>query len=196
MTTIGVLAYQGDFARHIYRLKELGVEAEPVRDTESFARVDGLIIPGGESTTIGLLLSRFGLLEAIRNRITTGFPVFGTCAGAILLADTIEGSDQPHIGGLDMGITRNAYGPQIESFEADLKVVDCRWSRWSDGPVHGVFIRAPIIARTGENATTLVEFENRPVLVQQHSLLAATFHPELTSDDRVHRYFLEEVVRL
>jgi 5'-phosphate synthase pdxT subunit len=162
-----------------------------VRDPRSLAQVDALVIPGGESTTIGMLMERFGLLEAVHARIDEGFPVFGTCAGAILLARTIEGSDQPRIGAMSIAVRRNAYGRQIESFEAD--VVPAAGAAWPDGPFHGVFIRAPWITETGADVSTVLEFEGRPALVRSGALLAATFHPELTNDDRIHRYFLEHV---
>lgn len=170
----------------------MGVEARPVRDLGALAQVDALVIPGGESTTIGMLLERFGLMAAIRDRIAEGFPVFGTCAGAILLAKEIEGSDQPRIGALDMAVRRNAYGRQVESFEADVVAV----GETLAGRFHGVFIRAPQIISLGPGVDRILVFEEQPVLVRSGPLLAATFHPELTADDRIHRYFLVEVARL
>jgi len=139
-----------------------------------------------------MLLERFGLLEAVSQRIAEGFPVFGTCAGAILLAREIENSAQPRIGAMDMMIRRNAYGRQIESFEADLAAV--RGTGSDVAGFHGVFIRAPQIIRVGPDVVPLLEFEGQPVLVRSGSLLAATFHPELTGDDRIHRYFVENLV--
>lgn len=193
-TTVGVLSYQGDFQQHIRRISELGVVARAVRTVEALAGIDALVIPGGESTTIGMLLERFGMMEPLRRRIADGMPVLGTCAGAILLADEIAGSSQPRIGGLHVSIRRNAYGRQVESFEADLRVTDgAAWRRWAEAPVHGVFIRAPVITSVGADVDTVLEFEDTPVLVRQNTLLAATFHPELTRDTRVHDYFLHSV---
>ncbi len=197
MSVIGVLSYQGGFARHLELLQQLGYTAVPVRSAEALDPVDALIIPGGESTTIGMLMERFGLLAAVKRRIAGGLPVFGTCAGLILLAAGIEASNQPRIGALDVTVRRNAYGRQIESFEADARPTrDQDPSLLQNGPFHGVFIRAPHIVRTGPEVTTILEFEDRPVLVRQGALLAATFHPELSGDDRIHRYFLQDVAGL
>ncbi|HKJ86703.1 MAG TPA: pyridoxal 5'-phosphate synthase glutaminase subunit PdxT [Spirochaetia bacterium] len=192
MPAIGVLSYQGGFAKHLERLGAIGCEPIAVRDVATLARVDALIIPGGESTTIGMLLERFGLLEALKERIPEGFPVFGTCAGAILLAREIENSAQPRIGAMDIAIRRNAYGRQIESFEADASAIPD--SGFSLSGFHGVFIRAPKIIRVGADVVSLLEFEGQPILVRSGRLLAATFHPELTGDDRIHRYFVETLV--
>ena len=192
MPVIGVLSYQGGFAKHLERLKAIGSEPIAVRDFATLARVDALIIPGGESTTIGMLLERFGLLEAVKQRIAAGLPVFGTCAGAILLAREIEDSAQPRIGAMNITIRRNAYGRQIESFEADGGALPGSGTGLSG--FHGVFIRAPQIIRVGPDVTPLLEFEGQPILVRSGRLLAATFHPELTGDDRIHRYFVENLV--
>lgn len=194
MKTVGVISFQGDFEKHLRRLSALGVHAAPVRDPALIESLDGLVIPGGESTTIGMLLDRFGFMEPLRGAIADGMPVFGTCAGSILLADEIVASDQVRIGGLAVAIQRNAYGRQIESFEASLEVKDSSWPRWSDTPVRGVFIRAPKFTRLSENVDTLMEFEGVPVAVRQGNILAITFHPELTADSRVHAYFIEEMV--
>lgn len=191
----GVISFQGDFERHIDRSHALGFDAVPVRDPEALTGVDALIIPGGESTTIGMLLERFGMLDELRGRIAAGMPVLATCAGTILLADEIDGSTQPRIGGLRIRVRRNAYGRQIESFEAALEAVDTRWSRWRESAVLGVFIRAPIIDSVGDGVRTILEFEGRPVLVRQGRILAATFHPELTGDSRVHEYFFRDVAQ-
>ncbi len=188
MSLTGVLSYQGGFERHLERLAGLGVRTLPVRSVEALERVDALIIPGGESTTIGMLMERFGIMQALLARIATGLPVFGTCAGAILLAADIEGSEQPRLGALDITVRRNAYGRQIESFEADVSD-----AAWNGTAFHGVFIRAPQIVRVGAGVRTILRFESLPVLVREKNMLAATFHPELTGDDRIHRYFLEEV---
>ena len=197
MPVVGVLSYQGGFGKHLERLEEIGVESRAVRDLESLAAVDALIIPGGESTTIGMLMERFGLLEGVRRRIEDGFPVFGTCAGAILLADEIEGSDQPRIGGIAMTVRRNAYGRQIESFEADVRSADPGSAASAIGErFHGVFIRAPQILSVDSGVEVVLVYEEQPVLVRSANLLAATFHPELTGDTRIHRFFLEEVAAL
>jgi 5'-phosphate synthase pdxT subunit len=194
VNTVGVVSYQGDFEKHLKRIQELGVRALPVRSESAAETVDALIIPGGESTTIGMLLERFGVMAVVRRRIQEGMPVLGTCAGSILLADVIVGSKQPRIGGMHIEVERNAYGRQVESFEANLRLGSAAdWERWRDGPVHGVFIRAPIISAVHEGVQTILEFEDRPVLVRQGKLLAATFHPELTPDPRVHEYFLHVV---
>ena len=192
MAAVGVLAYQGGFSKHLEQFSRLKVDARPVRDLDALEGVGALVIPGGESTTIGMLMERFGLLEAIRERIAGGFPVFGTCAGAILLATEIESFGQRRIGVIDMTVRRNAYGRQVESFEAD--VVPVAHGDWRNGPFHGVFIRAPQILRTGSSVHEILVFEGTPVLVRSGNLLAGTFHPELTDDTRIHRYFLDAVV--
>lgn len=172
----------------------MGVPVRAVRDLETLSSVDALVVPGGESTTIGMLMERFGLLEEVRRRIEAGFPVYGSCAGAILLARTIEASDQPRIGAIDMSVRRNAYGRQVESFEADVEPTGT--GDWRDGAFHGVFIRAPQIVATGADVTPLLVYEDRPVMVRTQTLLATTFHPELTGDERIHRYFVERVAGL
>ena len=193
MKTVGVISFQGDFEKHLERSCALGMRAVPVRDTETAAQVDAIIIPGGESTTIGMLLQRFGMLDLIGGRIREGLPVLATCAGTILLAEEIIGSDQPRIGGLHVAVRRNAYGRQIESFEAEVAVSNSDWAGWRDGSVLGVFIRAPIIDSVSDDVTVILEFEGKPVMVRQGALLAATFHPELTADTRVHEYFFHTV---
>jgi pyridoxal 5'-phosphate synthase pdxT subunit len=182
MKTPGVLALQGDFARHAQMLTELGMNCREIRSAGDLEGIDGLVIPGGESTTIGKLLMRNGMFEPLRNLAAHGLPILGTCAGAILLASEIEGYDQPHLGLMDITVRRNAYGRQIDSFEADVLFRD-------GGRVHGVFIRAPVITGVRAPAEVLAEFEGLPVLVRQGRLLACTFHPELTGDARVHRLF-------
>ena len=186
--TIGVLALQGDFAEHLAMLARIGVDAREVRKAGDLEGVDALIIPGGESTTIGKLMARYGLDEAIRARAEHGMPIYGTCAGLILLAKEIEGSDQPRLGLMDIAVIRNAFGRQIESFEADIP-----FAPTPEQPVRGVFIRAPIVARVGAGVQTLSVFDGKIVAVQQGNLLATAFHPELTDDTRVHRYFLSLV---
>ncbi|MFW6212566.1 MAG: pyridoxal 5'-phosphate synthase glutaminase subunit PdxT [Spirochaetota bacterium] len=197
--TVGVVAFQGDFQKHLDKLTDLGVDALPVRSVKALDRCNGVVVPGGESTTIGMLLERFGLLEWLRSHVREGFPVFGTCAGAILLANEIAGHEQPSIGGLDVTVKRNAYGRQIASFEADLAPEDGLSSALAekvDGKpslFHGVFIRAPRIVEVRGRVKRLLSFENDPVLVQEGNLLAATFHPELTDDTRLHAYFSDLV---
>lgn len=187
---IGVVAYQGGFQKHIDALSRLGRDAIRVRDVESALRAAAFVIPGGESTTIGMLLDRFGVLPVLRQRITVEHvPVFGTCAGAILLAREIEGPPQPHLGCLDVSVHRNAYGSQIESFEAAVAP-----GRLLDSPFPGVFIRAPIITRVGDEVQILLQHEGKPVLVRAGNILAGTFHPELTDDLRLHSFFLREFV--
>jgi 5'-phosphate synthase pdxT subunit len=186
MLTIGIIAFQGDFGRHMSVFRELGVETRAVRRPEELTGLDGLVIPGGESTTIGMLMERFGVLDAVRTaREDFELPIMGTCAGAILLAQRIVASDQVRLGLMDIEVERNAYGRQIDSFEASLTVPS-----FGDAPVTGVFIRAPRITSVGPDTTVLGYFEESPVIVQQGSLLALSFHPELTGDYRIHSHFL------
>ncbi|TVR31909.1 MAG: pyridoxal 5'-phosphate synthase glutaminase subunit PdxT [Spirochaetaceae bacterium] len=185
---IGVLALQGDFSRHIGVIEALGSSARAVRTPKEIAELDGLIIPGGESTTIGMLMQRFALLDAVRSAVQRGMALFGTCAGAILMATEISGSDQPRLGLIDMSVERNAYGRQIESFEADIG--DEQLLPGSES-LTAVFIRAPRITRIGTTVRVLARFESDPVLVQQGHLLAATFHPELTENRSIHAHFLK-----
>lgn len=188
--TIGVLAFQGDFQKHIELYSRLGHTAVPVRTPESVEEIDALVLPGGESTTIGMLMDRFGLLSAVQRRADDGLPVLGTCAGAILMSQEIIGSDQPRLGLLDTTIERNAYGRQVDSFEADISIPDL-----GTEVVRGVFIRAPRYTRVGPDVTVLAYFEDAPVVVRSGNRIALTFHPELTSDTRIHEYFLHSVVR-
>jgi 5'-phosphate synthase pdxT subunit len=184
--SIGVLALQGDFAEHLQVLSRLEVEGRPIRRPEELRGVAGLILPGGESTTIGTLMERFGLMEAVREFAHAGRPIYGTCAGLILMAKEILDSEQPRLGLMDLTVQRNAYGRQVDSFEADIPV-----PRFGEPPLRAVFIRAPRIETVGREVDVLAEFEGKPVLVQQGPWLASAFHPELTSDVRVHRYFLQ-----
>lgn len=183
----GILAIQGDVREHEQMLERAGATVMRVRHRHGLEAVDALILPGGESTTIGKLLDRFELLEPLRERVRGGLPVYGTCAGLILLANEVVGRDAaPHrIGGLDVTVERNAYGRQRESFEADVTVTGL------EGPVRAAFIRAPAIERTGQNVELLASWEGRPVLVRQGNILASSFHPEVTGDDRLHRMLLE-----
>lgn len=188
-TTIGVLAFQGDYVRHIEVFRKLGADARPVRRVEEVSGLSGLVIPGGESTTIGKLMDRFGLLDAVRTAAHDGLPVMGTCAGAILLSREIVGSTQPRLGVLDTTIERNAYGRQVDSFEADFVVEGL-----GNTPVRGVFIRAPRYVRCESSVEVLGRFEDAPVVVRQGNHLALTFHPELTEDTRIHNMFLDIVL--
>lgn len=185
---IGVLALQGDVREHIDALRRAGAEAIPVKTREEIARVDGLIIPGGESTTVGKLLVRFGLMEVVRELPEDGKPIFGTCTGMILLAKAIEGSEQPRVGVLDVTVRRNAFGRQIDSFEEDLAVEGI-----AGAPVRAVFIRAPFITDVQPGVEVLAEYDGHPVLVREGNLLAAAFHPELTDDIRIHQLFIRMV---
>jgi pyridoxal 5'-phosphate synthase pdxT subunit len=182
---VGVLAFQGDFERHIRMLARLGAEAFELITLEDLASAQAVVIPGGESTVMGKFLVRFGMLEPLRARIIAGMPAFGTCAGLILLARRIVGYDQPALGVLDVEVKRNAYGRQVESFETDIPT-----SIPGEESARAVFIRAPIITTLGEGVKVLAEFEGNPVLVRQGNVLAGAFHPELTEDPSIHRYFL------
>jgi pyridoxal 5'-phosphate synthase pdxT subunit len=182
---IGVLAFQGDYERHIVMLGELGAEAFELKTLEDLARAEAVVIPGGESTVMGKFLVRFSMLEPLRKRIEGGMPAFGTCAGMILLSGSIEGYDQPTLGCLDVAVRRNAYGRQVDSFETDIET-----SIPDEPKAHAVFIRAPIVVSRGPGVEVLAEYEGSPVLVRQGCVLAASFHPELTRDPAIHRYFL------
>jgi pyridoxal 5'-phosphate synthase pdxT subunit len=186
--TIGVLALQGDVREHVAAVEECGAQAVKVRTVDELNAVDGLIIPGGESSTVGMLLERYGVMEPLRERIESGMPVFGTCTGLILMAREIEGSGQPRIGCMDVAVQRNAYGRQVDSFETTVKAPEV-----GEEPLRAVFIRAPKISRTGPGVEVLAETEAGPVLVRQNHLLAASFHPELTGDRRVHQLFINMV---
>ena len=185
---VGVLALQGDFAEHIQAFAGLDCEAVPVKRPEEVLDCDALVIPGGESTTIGKLCERFGLGEAIIELDRRGAPIWGTCAGMILLAKQIEGSDQWRLRLLDITVQRNAFGRQVDSFEANLLIEGL-----PDGPVPAVFIRAPFVTAVGEGVEVLATFEDKIVMVRQDNLLATAFHPELTSDRRVQQYFLDMI---
>jgi 5'-phosphate synthase pdxT subunit len=190
---IGVLALQGDVREHVRALTEVGAEPVEVRRPEELANVDGLILPGGESTTIGKLLELFELLEPLRAAVKTGLPVYGSCAGMILLADEVlDGRpDQQTVGGLDIAVRRNAFGRQVDSFETDLPMAGV-------GDVHAVFIRAPWVERTGAGVEVLATVPGgaaagKVVAVRCGPLLATSFHPELTGDSRVHGLFVDMV---
>ncbi|MFF3732191.1 pyridoxal 5'-phosphate synthase glutaminase subunit PdxT [Streptomyces sp. NPDC002476] len=187
---IGVLALQGDVREHLIALASADAQARPVRRPEELAEVDGLVVPGGESTTMSKLASLFGMLEPLRERIRDGMPVYGTCAGMILLADKIldPRSGQETLGGIDMIVRRNAFGRQNESFEAAVEVAGIE-----GGPVEGVFIRAPWVESVGARAEVVAEHGGHIVGVRQGNALATSFHPELTGDHRVHALFVDMV---
>ncbi len=190
---VGVLALQGDFREHLAMLGGLGVEPVAVRSAADLAGIDAVIVPGGESTTIGKLADRYGLIEPLRELIAGGLPALGTCAGMIFMASATTGGDQHQLGVLDVVVERNAFGRQVDSFEADLEVAG--WDR----PIHAVFIRAPWIHKIGADVdvlTTVTDPESgseRPVFVRQGKVLAISFHPELTQDTRVHEMLLDMV---
>jgi 5'-phosphate synthase pdxT subunit len=189
--SIGVLALQGDVREHLAMLTALGADAVPVRRPDELASVDGLVIPGGESTVIDKLSRLFGLADPLKAAIADGLPVYGTCAGLIMLADRVRDSiaGQHTLGGLDVTVRRNAFGTQLDSFETDLVVPG-----FGDPPVHAVFIRAPVVEEIGEDVTALATLpDGRIVAVEQNNLLGTSFHPEVTGDTRFHEYFLRKV---
>ncbi len=190
--TIGVLALQGAFAAHAQALAELGLSAVEVRTADQLAAIDGLVLPGGESTTISKLLVTFGLFDPLGDRVHAGLPVFGTCAGMILLSEHIlDGRpDQRCIGALPIDSRRNGYGRQVDSFEADLTIADLPGDDF-----HAVFIRAPLVERADASVTVLASVEDHPVLCRYKNVLVASFHPELTRDRRIHQYFVDTFVR-
>jgi 5'-phosphate synthase pdxT subunit len=181
---VGVLALQGAFAAHSDCLSSIGVQSIEVRNPEQLGSVDALLMPGGESSTMSQLLESSGLFDPISSRIADGMPVFGTCAGMILLASEIlDGrSDQRSFSAIDISVRRNAFGRQVDSFEATINS--------SVGDFHGVFIRAPRIERVGDDVEILGSIDGEPVLVRQGNVLAASFHPELSNDARLHEYFV------
>ena len=182
---IGVLAVQGDFAEHIAILRGIDMDAREVRLPEQLEDLDGLIIPGGESTTLSRLMSIYELREAVARMADSGRPVWGTCAGMIMLANEITERDPVPLGLMDIGVQRNAFGRQIDSFEQELQI-----SPLSPDPYHCIFIRAPVVIRIGSTVEVLASLDDgRPVAVKQGNLLATAFHPELTRDTRVHEYF-------
>lgn len=188
---IGVLALQGDFREHLAVLRGFGADAVPLRRASELSEIDGLVIPGGESSVMDKLARTFGLLGPLRDAVAGGLPVYGTCAGLIMLSanilDGIEG--QESLGGLDIDVRRNAFGSQTDSFEVDLDVPAI-----GDPPLHAVFIRAPVVERVGESVTVLAALEDgRVVAVEQGNLLGTSFHPEMTEDHRFHSYFLDKV---
>ncbi|WP_374010390.1 pyridoxal 5'-phosphate synthase glutaminase subunit PdxT [Leifsonia sp. LS-T14] len=188
---VGVLALQGDFREHLAVLRGLGADAVPVRRPSELSEIGGLVIPGGESSVMDKLSRAFGLAEPLRAAIGDGLPVYGTCAGLIMLADRIlDGiAGQQTLGGLDVAVRRNAFGSQVDSFETDLDIPAV-----GAEPMHAVFIRAPIVESVGERATALAQVEDgRVVAVEQGNLIGTSFHPEITGDTRFHEYFLAKV---
>ncbi len=185
---IGVLALQGDVAEHVRAVREPRVEALPVKNVEDLARVDGLVIPGGESTTVMKLLDRFQLAEPIARRVREGMPLWGTCMGMIVIARDVTGAQQPTLDLMDISVRRNAFGRQNESAEVSLAI-----SALGDKPFPAVFIRAPWVERAGRAVETLGERDGHAVMVRQENVLATSFHPELTGDRRVHEYFIRMV---
>jgi 5'-phosphate synthase pdxT subunit len=191
VSTVGVFALQGDVREHLAALTAAGVDAVTVRRPAELAAVDGLVLPGGESTTIVKLARIFDLLEPLRERIAAGLPVYGSCAGMILLADRVDDRGSPieaTFGGIDMTVRRNAFGRQVDSFEEDV-VVD----GIAGAPVRAVFIRAPWVEEVGPGVEVLAEVDGRPVLAREGRFLVAAFHPELTDDTRLHEQFLDLV---
>jgi len=183
---IGVLAIQGDFIEHINILQTLGVECREIRLPGQLSDVDGLIIPGGESTTLSRLLSRYDLREPIKQIAADGKPLWGTCAGMIMMANEITENDPVPLEIMDIGVQRNAFGRQIDSFEQELEITG-----FDETPYHAIFIRAPVIKRVGSGVSIMASLQDgRPVAVQQANLMATSFHPELTKDSRFHTHFL------
>jgi 5'-phosphate synthase pdxT subunit len=189
---VGVLALQGDVREHVSALIACGVYPTAIRRRHELDEVDALVIPGGESTTIAHLAKAFELFDPIKARIADGMPVYGSCAGMILLADNILDAmaGQDVFGGLDITVRRNAFGRQVDSFESDISFAD-----GSDVALRAVFIRAPWVENTGPEIQVLSQIDGHPVAVRSATIMATSFHPELTGDHRIHRYFIEEVAR-
>jgi len=186
---VGVLALQGDFREHVQALRDLGAEAVEVRRPEQLDGLDGLIIPGGESTTIRMLMRELCLETAVRERISRGFPVLGTCAGLIVLAKRVNGEVAEGLNALDADVRRNAFGRQVDSFEEDLRIAGL-----GDEPVRAVFIRAPVVDSVDDDVEVLARLaDGRIVGVRQGSVVGIAFHPEITPDRRLHQYFLDLV---
>ena len=195
LVKVGVLALQGAFARHAACLRALGAEPAEIRTPEELADVDALVLPGGESTTMSMLLESAGLVEPLAARLADGLPAFGTCAGMILLgAEILDGrDDQRCLGAVDISVRRNAFGRQVDSFEADLLIDDLGDGDDDRRPFRAVFIRAPFVERTGDAVEVLATVDGHPVLCRQGAVLVAAFHPELSDDLRLHRRFLKEL---
>lgn len=187
---VGVLALQGDFREHIAALSAIGVEAIAVKTEAEINSVDALVLPGGESTTIAKLARIFGVFDLLKSRIASGTPIYGSCAGLILLANKIldGAAGQETFGGLDITARRNAFGRQVDSFEGEIEFAGL-------GKLNGVFIRAPWVEEVSDKVTVLATSHGHPVAVRQGNILATSFHPELTADNAVHRYFVEEICK-
>jgi len=189
--TVGVLALQGDFREHIAVLTELGATAVPIRRAEELDAIDGLVIPGGESSVMDKLARSFGLFDPLRAAIASGLPVYGTCAGLIMISDTVLDAitGQQSLGGLHVAVRRNAFGSQLDSFETDIDI-----AALGEPPVHAVFIRAPVVESVADDVTVLAALaDGRIVAVEQGPLLGTSFHPEMTGDTRFHEYFLRKL---
>jgi 5'-phosphate synthase pdxT subunit len=186
--SVGVLALQGDVDEHAHALERAGAHVVEVRTPADLARVDALVVPGGESTTVIRLLDRFGLTQPVKDRVRGGMPFWGTCMGMIVAARDVADLEQPTLDLIDVTVRRNAFGRQIDSAEVPLAIPVL-----GEEPFPAVFIRAPWIERTGDAVETLAERDGHGVMVRQHNVLGTSFHPELTGDDRVHAYFLEMV---
>ncbi|TBL67625.1 pyridoxal 5'-phosphate synthase glutaminase subunit PdxT [Paenibacillus thalictri] len=184
---VGVLALQGAVAEHIRLLEAAGAEGVVIKKIEQLSDIDGIVIPGGESTTIGKLMRRYGFIDALRDFSGQGKPLFGTCAGLIVLAKEIEGQEEAHLGLMDIKVARNAFGRQRESFETDLAI------KGIDEHVRAVFIRAPLIEEVRDGVEVLAVYNDEIVAARQGHLLAASFHPELTDDHRMHAYFIDMI---
>ena len=189
---VGVLALQGDVREHIDSLLTCEVEAVPVRRASEIESIDALVLPGGESTTIAQLAEVFGIFDLLKNKINSGMPVYGSCAGMILLADQILDAKQGQksFGGLDITVRRNAFGRQVDSFESDIAFDD-----GSNQLIRAVFIRAPWVEKVSDTVQVLASIDSHPVAVRSKTALATSFHPEITGDNRIHRYFIEQVAR-
>jgi 5'-phosphate synthase pdxT subunit len=189
---VGVLAFQGDVREHVSSLIACGVDPITVRRSSEIDQIDALVLPGGESTTIAQLSEVFGIYDQLKSRIADGMPVYGSCAGMILLADEILDAKvgQKTFGGLNITVRRNAFGRQVDSFESDISFKD-----GSSDLMRAVFIRAPWVEKVGADVEVLATVDTHPVAVRSKTLLATSFHPELTGDHRIHRYFIEEVAR-
>jgi pyridoxal 5'-phosphate synthase pdxT subunit len=187
MVAIGVLGLQGAVREHVRSIEASGASAVIVKKAEQLRDIDGLIIPGGESTTIRKLIDQYGFMEPLKQFANEGKPMFGTCAGLIILAKHIKGFEQPHLGVLNVTVERNSFGRQVDSFEADLAI------KGMDDPFTGVFIRAPHIIEAGDGVEVLAEYEGRIVAARQGQFLGCSFHPELTEDHRLTQFFIEMV---
>ena len=185
---IGILAVQGAFREHEYILNHLGCETVLVKRIEHLDGIDGLVFPGGESTSMGRLMREYGLIEPIRDKAVSGMPMFGTCAGMILMANRMANGEDPHLSIMEMEVNRNSFGRQVDSFETELNMPAV-----GEAPFPAVFIRAPHIREISEDANVLATYEDRIVAVREGNLLAISFHPELTEDTRIHEYFLKMV---